>query len=65
MKGHHHVKSILLLGLVPALAAILAGCTNPGISFLEDVNQTACCFSPALVLAPGALALLIFRKPHS
>ena len=55
-------KTFLSLGLLLTLALVLSGCTNSGMRFLRDVNQTVCCFSPALVLAPAALILGIIHR---
>ena len=43
-------KRILLFSLLTGLIVFSAGCGNTGLRFLEDVNNTLCCFSPALAL---------------
>lgn len=65
MKPQSNRKVILLLVFFSVLSLSLAGCYNSGMRFLRDVNQTVCCFSPALALAPAAAAVLIARRPGS
>jgi len=55
-------KKLLLLMILFSLSALSAGCGNTGLQFLDDVTDTVCCFSPALIAPVGLLAVLLARR---
>ncbi len=50
-------KKAITVILIFIFSTILASCTNTGLSFLDDVYDTICCFSPAMILTLGIVAL--------
>ena len=50
MKENKLKKWILVFAFLGGLGLFSTGCGNTGLRFLEDVNNTLCCFSPALAL---------------
>jgi len=62
MNKRKHWKTFFSLALFTTLTLFTAGCYNSGMRFLRDVNETVCCFSPALVLAPAVLIMFFNRQ---
>lgn len=55
-------KKAVTVFFVFFFSTILASCSNTGLSFLDDVYDTFCCFSPAMVLTLGIFALSFHKK---
>jgi len=41
---------------------LLMGCSNTGLGFLDDVYDTLCCFSPAVILPAGCLVIYAAKR---